>query len=75
MARGGFSRRRGPAPVKLYAILAGVALIVIVGALFWFAGQAESRKPEQVEIRVPATNIGPDAPAPAPAGGGDAPSQ
>jgi hypothetical protein len=67
MARGGFSRRRGPTPYKLYAILAGVALVAIVGALFYFAGQAESGRPVQAEIRVPATNIGPDATPPAPA--------
>lgn len=70
MARGGFSRRRGPMPLKLYAILGGVALVVILGALFYFAGQAESRKPEQVEVRVPAENVGPQS-----GGGGDAPSQ
>ena len=38
MARGGFSRRRGPAPVKLYAILGGIALLLVVGVLFWFFG-------------------------------------
>ena len=69
MARGGFSRRRSPMPLKLYAVLGGVALVVIVGALFYFAGQAESRKPVQIEVRVPAENVGPNA------GGGDAPSQ
>ena len=58
MARGGFSRRRGPAPVRLYAMLGGVALVVIVGVLFWFSGQAESRRPVQQEIRVPAQNVG-----------------
>ena len=72
MARGGFSRRRGPPPFKLYAILGGIALVVIVGALFFFAGQADSRRPVQQEIRVPATNIGPQAET---AGGGNAPSQ
>ncbi len=58
--------------MKLIGILAGIALVVIVGALFFFAGQAESRKPEQKEIRVPATNVGiqPEA-----AGGTNAPSQ
>ncbi len=57
-------------PLKLYAILGGVALVVIVGALFYFAGQAESRKPAQIELRVPAENVGPQA-----GGGGNAPSQ
>lgn len=70
MARGGFSRRRGPVPLKLYAILGGVVVVVIVGALFYFAGQAESRKPVQVEVRVPAENVGPQS-----GGGGNAPSQ
>ena len=72
MARGGFSRRRGPAPIRLYAILGGVALVVVVGALFWFSGQAESRRPIQQEVRVPAQNVGVQ---PEPAGGGNAPSQ
>ncbi len=58
MARGGFSRRRGPVPFKLYAILGGIALVLVVGALFWFSGQAESRRPIQQEIRVPAQNVG-----------------
>ncbi len=72
MARGGFSRRRQPMSMKLIGILAGIALVVIVGALFFFAGQAESRKPEQKEIRVPATNVGVQPEA---AGGTNAPSQ
>ena len=72
MARGGFSRRRGPAPFRLYAILGGIALVVVVGALFWFSGQAESRRPVQQEVRVPAQNVGDQ---PEPAGGGNAPSQ
>jgi hypothetical protein len=72
MARGGFSRRRGPAPVKLYLILGGIALVVILGVLFFFAGQAESRRPVQQEIRVPAQNVGVQ---PETAGGGNAPSQ
>jgi hypothetical protein len=72
MARGGFSRRRNPAPLKLYLILGGIALVVIIGVLFWFAGQAESRKPVQQEIRVPAQNVGVQ---PETAGGGNAPSQ
>ena len=38
MARGGFSRRRGPAPVKLYAILGGIAILLIVGVLFSAVG-------------------------------------
>ena len=60
MARGGFSRRRGSGPpLKLIGILAAVAFVGFVGAVFWFSGQAESRRPEQVEIRVEATNAGP----------------
>jgi ABC-type transporter Mla subunit MlaD len=61
MARGysSFGRRRsGPSP-RLVAILAGVVLVALVGAVFWLSGQAESRKPEQVEIRVEATNVAP----------------
>jgi len=72
MARGGFSRRRGPAPIRLYAILGGIALVVVAGALFWFAGQAEARRPVQQELRVPAQNVGVQ---PEPAGGGNASSQ
>ena len=61
MARG-YGRRRGPAlSPKLIMIIAGLVLVAIVGAVFWFAGQAESRKPEQTRIRVPATNVGPQA--------------
>lgn len=73
MARGGFSRRRRPMSMKLIAIIAGGVLVVLVGALFWFAGQADSRRPEQQELSVPATNIGPNS-QPA-GGGGDAPPQ
>lgn len=73
MARGGFSRRRGPMPVKLIAILVGIGLVLLIGAMFFFAGQADSRRPAQTEIRVPAENIGPNAAAPA--GGGNVPPQ
>jgi ABC-type transporter Mla subunit MlaD len=58
--------------MKLVGILVGIGLVVIIGALFFFAGQAESRKPEQKEIRVPATNVGVQPEA---AGGGHAPAQ
>ena len=77
MARG-YGRRRGGglslAP-KVIMIIAGLALVVVVGAVFFFAGQAESRRPEQKEIRVPATNVGvqPETP-PAAAGGTNAPT-
>jgi hypothetical protein len=78
MARG-YGRRRGGGLTlspKVIMIIAGVALVVVVGAIFFFSGQAESRRPEQKEIRVPATNVGvqPETP-PAPAGGANAPSQ
>jgi ABC-type transporter Mla subunit MlaD len=57
-------------------IIAGVVVVLLVGAVFWLAGQAESRKPEQTEIRAPATNVGVDATPPAaPAGGANAPTQ
>ncbi len=72
MARGGFSRRRGPMPVKLYAIIGGILLVLLVGALFYFAGQADSKRPVQLEVRVPATNVGVQA---APAGAANAPAQ
>lgn len=45
-------------PLKLYAIIGGVVLVLLVGAVFYFAGQAESRKPQQIDVRVPATNVG-----------------
>ena len=50
--------------VKTIAIIAGVVIVVLVGVVFWAAGQADSRKPAQTEITVPATNIGPNAPVP-----------
>ena len=59
MARGGFSRRRSGPPMKLIGILAGVFVVLLIVAVFWFSGQAESHKPEQTEIRVEATNVGP----------------
>lgn len=61
MARGfsSYGRRRSGPSMKLIGILAGIGLVVIVGVLFWASGQAESRKPEQTEIRVEATNVGP----------------
>jgi cell division protein FtsN len=64
MARGGFARRRRPMSVKTIAIIVGVVIVVLVGVVFWAAGQADSRRPAQSEITVPATNIGPNAPAP-----------
>lgn len=78
MARG-YGRRRGGGLAlspRAIMIIAGLALVVIVGAIFFFAGQAESRRPEQKEIRVPATNVGvqPETPPPA-AGGANAPPQ
>lgn len=73
MARGGFARRRRPMSLKLIAIIVGVALVVVVGGLFWAAGQADGRKPVQEEITVDATNIGPNA-KPVESGS-DAPSQ
>lgn len=73
MARG-YGRRRGSGlSPKMIMIIAGAALVVLVGAVFWLAGQAESRKPEQTTITVPATNVGPQAETPA--GTPNAPSQ
>ena len=61
MARGfsSYGRRRSGLNIRLIGILAGIGLVVVIGVLFWASGQAESRKPEQVEIRVEATNVGP----------------
>ncbi|MBK8839352.1 MAG: hypothetical protein IPO30_11840 [Hyphomonadaceae bacterium] len=73
MARG-YGRRRGsPISPKLIMILAGVAIVLLVGAVFFFAGQAESRKPEQITVSAPATNVGPQAETPA--GTANAPTQ
>ena len=59
MARGYGRRRGGPMPVKLIGILAGVVIVIGIIAVFWFSGQAESKKPPQTEMRVEATNVGP----------------
>ena len=61
MARGysSYGRRRSGPPVKLIGILAAVGVVALIGLLFWASGQAESRKPEQAEIRVEAINVGP----------------
>jgi ABC-type transporter Mla subunit MlaD len=61
MARGysSYGRRRSGPPMKLIGILAAVGVVVLIGVVFWASGQAESRKPEQTEIRVEATNVGP----------------
>lgn len=76
MARGYGRRRSGMAlSPKAIMIIAGVVLVLLVGAIFFFAGQAESRKPIQQEIRVQATNVGVQPATPAPAGGGNAPTQ
>ena len=73
MARG-YGRRRGsPISPKLIMILAGVAVVLLIGAVFFFAGQAESNKPEQITVTVPATNVGPQAETP-PAGTPNAPT-
>ena len=77
MARG-YGRRRGNGlSPKMIIIIAVAGLVVLIAALFFFAGQADSKKPEQTEIRVPATNVGPQDPAAAapPAGAANAPPQ
>lgn len=73
MARG-YGRRRGSAlSPKMIIIIAVAGLVLLIGAVFWFAGQAESKKPEQTTITVPATNVGPQPETPA--GTPNAPSQ
>lgn len=73
MARG-YGRRRGSAlSPKLIMILAGVAVVLLVGAVFFFAGQADGRKPEQITVSAPATNVGPQPETPA--GTSNAPTQ
>jgi hypothetical protein len=52
-------RRRRPPPVKLIAGAAAALLVILVGALFWFAGQADSRAPEPRIIEIEAKNVGP----------------
>ena len=52
-----YGRRRGP-PLRLIGIISGVVLVGLVGALFWYSGQADKHAPPQEEIRVEATNVG-----------------
>lgn len=49
--------KRGGLPIRLIA--AGVVVVALVAAVFWFAGQADSKKPPTEQIRVEATNVGP----------------
>jgi ABC-type transporter Mla subunit MlaD len=53
-----YGRRRKP-PLRLIGILAGVGVLALAGAVFWFSGQADNYAPEQQEIRVEARNVGP----------------
>ncbi len=65
MARG-YGRRRGMAiSPMVIVIIAVVSFALLVGAVFWFAGQADGRRPEQTTIRVEATNVGPQSESPA----------
>lgn len=59
MAKGGFqsARRRRGLPIPLIAGV--IILVVLAGALFFFAGQADKKRPALQEIRVEATNVGP----------------
>jgi hypothetical protein len=62
MARGGFSRRRSGIPMNVVGILVAVGVVVVIGAMFYFSGQAESKKPPQTEITLEGkdvTNVGP----------------
>lgn len=75
MARG-YGRRRGSAlSPKLIMILAAVGVVVIVGAVFFFAGQADGRRPEQTTVTVPATNVGPQEATPTTPSPTNAPTQ
>jgi hypothetical protein len=56
---------------KTIAIIAGVVLVLLIGALFWFSGQANNHKPPTERLSVPATNVGPQSAAPG--GTGNAP--
>ncbi len=53
-----YNKRRGP-PIRLILGSIAAVIIALVGATFWFANKAESNPPEQREIRVEATNVGP----------------
>lgn len=59
MARGYGRRRSSGIPPMVWLILVGVIFLALVGAVFFFSGQAESKKPEQTLIEVEATNVGP----------------
>lgn len=50
------SRRKRP-PLALLA--GGAVLAGLVGALFWFAAQADRLEPELRDIRMEAENVGP----------------
>jgi hypothetical protein len=52
-----FRRRRGP-PVRLIAGAGAILVLALVGAVFWFAGEADKRAPEPRTIEVEATNVG-----------------
>ena len=51
------SSKRGGLPIRLIAAV--VVVLALVGAVFWFASQADSKKPPTEQIRVEATNVGP----------------
>jgi len=45
--------------MNVVGILVAVGVVAVIGALFYFSGQAESKKPPQTEISVEATNVTP----------------
>lgn len=45
--------------MNVVGILVAVGVVVVIGALFYLSGQAESKKPPQTEISVEATNVTP----------------
>jgi hypothetical protein len=55
-----YGRRRKPFPTRLVMIGVGAAAVLAVGAVFWFAHQAEANPPVEQEMRVEARNVGPN---------------
>jgi hypothetical protein len=52
-----FRRRRGP-NWNVIGIAVAVVVVGAVGAVFFYAGEAEKNPPAQTEIKVEAQNVG-----------------